>query len=220
MSVLFGLSRFRGFLVLLVSTARLFCFVQSTEADSCKSNLDLVFLVDGSRSIELYGDGNFRDALKFVKAVIDDFRFDHGRVRAGLTLFSTKVEEVFGLDRYKVKPDMFAAIDAVKFPDAGSDLGKALEWTRRETFNFTTEGVSRIVVVLSDGKSKDEIVEPSKKLAEKGVHILMVTVGDNLDLVQLEQVVGGDEDDIFDFNSFQKLVERINMDVCNGRLIV
>lgn len=177
-------------------------------------------MVDGSRSIERYGEGNFRHALNFVKTVINAFHFDQGKVRAGVLLFSTKTDEVFGLDRYKVKTDMFAAIDAVKYPAEGSDLGKALEFTRTRTFNFTTQDVSRTVVILSDGKAKDEIVEPSRKLAERGVHVLLVTVGDNLDISQLEQLVSGAKNAIFDFNSLKKVVRRITMDVCNGRLIV
>lgn len=184
---------------------------------SCLQHLDLVFLLDGSRSIELHGKGNFRRELNFTKQIIDAFRIGEGRVRASVLLFSTEPTLVFGLDKFKAKEDIFKAIDAIKFPAAGSDLGKALKLIQSEAFDFSTPSTSRIVVILTDGKAKDEVKQPSQALKKKGVHVLIVGVGDNLDIEQLETVASEPKDDsIFDFDKLSKLVDRISKDVCEG----
>ena len=138
-----------------------------------------------------------------------------------MVLFSTQTQEIFGLGKYHDKSAMFAAIDAIKFPGAGSDLGKALERTRTRTFNFSKANVSRIIVVLTDGKAKDEVKKPSTALRKLGVHILLVEVGDNLDPSQLELVASGPRNaHIFDFQSLQKLLARINRELCKGGLVL
>ena len=123
---------------------------------------------------------------------------------------------IFGLDKHDGKQEIFKAIDAIKFPAAGSDLGKALELVKRESFNFSIPSTSRILVILTDGRAKDEVEQPSKELAGNGVHVLMVGVGDT-DARQLETVASGPkEDSIFDFEMLPKLVGRISRDVCEG----
>ena len=172
--------------------------------------------MDGSRSIELPAKGTFKRELNFSKQVIDAFRIGEGRVRASLIVYSTEPSVIFGLDKHSGKAEIFKSIDAVKFPAAGSDLGKALKLVQRESFNFSIPSTSRVIVILTDGRAKDEVEKPSKELASKGVHILMVAVGDvNAD--QLETVASGPkEDSIFDFEMLPKLVTRINRDVCEG----
>ena len=173
--------------------------------------------MDGSRSIEQYGKGNFQRELDFTKQIIDAFRIDEGRARASVILFSTEPDEIFGLDKYKEKAKMFDAIDALKFPAAGSDVGKALTFAQSHSFNYSTPSTSRIVIVVSDGGAKDEIQKPAEALASKGVHVLVVAVGDNLDNDQLETIISGPkEDSIFNFDQLLELVDRINRGVCKG----
>ena len=124
---------------------------------------------------------------------------------------------IFGLDKYNGKAEIFKAIDAIKSPLAGSDLGKALALAQRESFNFSTPSTSRILVILTDGRAKDEVEQPAEELAGKGVHVLMVGVGDDLNNEQLEAVASGPkEDSVFDFEMLPKLVERISRGVCEG----
>lgn len=185
---------------------------------SCVVNLDLVFLLDGSRSIELDGGkGNFRQELNFTKQVIDAFRVGEGRVRASVIVYSTQPLLIFGLDKYNGKQQKFKAIDAVQFPAAGSDLGKALHLVQRQSFNYSIPSTTRTLVILTDGRAKDEIEQPAKELASKGVQFLMVGVGDNADRNQLEEIASEPkEESVFDFEMLPKLVDRISRDLCVG----
>lgn len=185
---------------------------------SCVVNLDLVFLLDGSRSIELNGGkGNFRQELNFTKQVIDAFRVGEGRVRASVIVYSTQPLLIFGLDKYNGKQQIFKAIDAVQFPAAGSDLGKALHLVQRQSFNYSIPSTTRTLVILTDGRAKDEIEQPAKELASKGVQFLMVGVGDNADRNQLEEIASEPkEESVFDFEMLPKLVDRISRDLCVG----
>ena len=171
-------------------------------------------LLDGSRSIE---KANFERELDFSKDIVDAFRISEGRIRVSLIVYSTEPSVIFGLDKYHEKSQIFKAIDGINFPAAGSDLGKALKLVESRSFNFSTPSTSRVLVVLTDGRAKDEIETPAKDLAGKGVHILMTGVGNNLDIDQLETVASNPkEDSIFDLDKLPKLVERISRDVCEG----
>lgn len=173
--------------------------------------------MDGSRSIESFGDRDFQEELSFTKEVIDAFRIGEGRIRASLVVYSTDPTVVFGLDKYKGKAEIFKAIDAVKYPAAGSDLGKALKLVQRDSFNFSIPSTSRIVVVLTDGRAHDEVEKPAKDLASKGVHVLMVGVGDNTNEAELKVVASGPkEESIFDLEMLPQLVGRVNRDLCEG----
>ena len=192
-------------------------FIFDLGSSSCLDNLDLVFLLDGSRSIELNAKGNFQRELHFTKQIIDAFRIGEGRIRTSVIVYSTEPVVIFGLDKYNGKAEIFKAIDAIKSPLAGSDLGKALSLVQRESFNFSSPSTSRILVVLTDGRAKDEVEQPAEQLASKAVHVLMVGVGDDLNRAVLEAVASEPKgDNVFDFEMMPKLVERISRDVCEG----
>ena len=199
------------------------CVLSCLEASSCIANLDMVFLVDGSRSIERDSPGKFREALTFVKSTIGAFRVDQPRIRASVIVFSTKPKEIFSLGKYHAKTAMFKAIDAIQNPAAGSDIGKALKFTKTLSFDYSKPNVSRVVVVLTDGLSKDDVQKPSKMLAGMGVSVLVVTIGKSLSTSQLKQMISGQpHDHLFDPKAADAVEKRIARGVCKslGKLVL
>ena len=61
-------------------------------ASECKAKADVVFIIDGSGSIEMYGKGNFKKVLDFVKDLTRSFDVSKDGTHVGIVLYSSKPE--------------------------------------------------------------------------------------------------------------------------------
>jgi hypothetical protein len=80
----------------------------------CSAKIELMFLVDGSGSIESYGRGNFQRCLNFVKQVASSFVISKTQGRVSVTVFSSKAKVIFGLNRYRTVQGVFRAVDKIR----------------------------------------------------------------------------------------------------------
>ena len=71
---------------------------------------NLVFLIDGSGSIEQQGLGNFQRTKDFVISVIKSFDVSRGGTNVAVVLFASVSRIIFPLDRYYHKNDMIQAV--------------------------------------------------------------------------------------------------------------
>ena len=83
-------------------------------AKTCKAKVELMFLVDGSGSIEAYGRGNFKRCLNFVKQVAGSFAISKTAGRISVTVFSSKSYLIFDLNRYTDVKAVYRAVDRIK----------------------------------------------------------------------------------------------------------
>lgn len=54
----------------------------------CKAKVDLGFIIDGSGSIEMYGQGNFKKVLNFIKDLTRSFDVSKEGTHVGLMIYS------------------------------------------------------------------------------------------------------------------------------------
>jgi hypothetical protein len=83
-------------------------------AKSCKAKIDLMFLVDGSGSIESYGKGNFKRCLNFVKQVAGSFSISRTKGRISVTVFSSRTKVIFHLNSYSNAQQIYRAVDRIR----------------------------------------------------------------------------------------------------------
>ena len=86
----------------------------SPSGKQCSAKIELMFLVDGSGSIESYGRGNFQRCLNFVKQVASSFVISKTQGRVSVTVFSSKAKVIFGLNRYRTVQGVFRAVDKIR----------------------------------------------------------------------------------------------------------
>lgn len=65
------------------------CFPLAVE---CKAKADVVFIIDGSGSIEISGKGNFKKVLDFVKDLTRSFDVSKEGTHVGIVLYSNDAE--------------------------------------------------------------------------------------------------------------------------------
>lgn len=156
---------------------------------ACQTAIDLAFLVDGSASVERYGIGNFRRLIDFVRDVVLGFRISRSNTRVGTIVFGTKPYLLFGFNSYTNTGALFNRLNkGVQYPKSGSRIGRALLMAQNQLFrkNPRRTRTTKVVVVITDGSSMDNVAAPSTALKARGVRIYCVGVGRYINGPQLD----------------------------------
>lgn len=182
----------------------------------------MVFVIDGSGSIEQAGKGNFQLIKNFVKDVIGGFKIGFDQTHVGAIVFSASqyVRKEFGLQDHYTKEGLDRAIDSIIYPSGGTYTGKALTTARTKILTppFDRDQIPNVCIVITDGKANDNIDTPAKKLRDSGTTIFAVGVGKNY--VESELVkIAGDRSRVFkaDFNKLNVIITEIKQSACRGK---
>lgn len=154
--------------------------------------LDLYFVVDASSSI---GEDNFALVRKFLKSLAEYFDVGQDTVRIGMISFNRKVTQILKLSDVKNKSDLDDAVDRIPYNGKGTNTGKALREVVKNAFvarNGDRPDVQNQVVVITDGKSKDDIKTPGQAL-KKLAHVMAIGVGVKVRTKDLNEIASGDE---------------------------
>ena len=155
----------------------------------CKIGVDLGFLVDGSGSIEYQGKGNFGRMLNFIKSVISFFQVSQGKSRIGFVLFSSRPIPIFGFKRYSSTAKVLRAIDRIRYPRGGTNIGKALDFARNYLFRGRNpRRRKRVLVLLTDGISQDRVGQPASRMKATGAEVFAIGLGKKYRRRQLLQM--------------------------------
>ena len=99
-------------------------------------------------------------------------------------------------------------------------MGNGLHGVIADLYSHTRPGVPRILVVLTDGKSKDDVTGPAKALHNMDVRVMVVGVGPYLDVKQLNAVASDPkEEHVFttgSFGSLEKVIKKVEKEICKG----
>ncbi|XP_069134390.1 polycystin-1-like protein 2 [Argopecten irradians] len=167
--------------------------------ESCMQKADIVFLADSSGSV---GALNFVKILVFMSSLVRRLDIGPDRVRIGLVTFGHGAQFQFHLDTYNTTDNITNAIDEVVY-DQGSftQTHLGLEYVRLNMFTpeITRDGVQKLLIVITDGKSTDTntTIDEANALRATGVEIVAVAIG----LADLSEV-NGIADDPDEFHSF------------------
>lgn len=183
----------------------------------------MVFLVDGSGSIEFQGRGNFQRSKDFIKALINNFEVGRDQINVATVLFWDRFAIIHRLNTFYTKEEVLNAIQGMPYPGGGTRTGQGLDVIRNSI--LTNLGVrsqlTNIVVVVTDGLSQDSVSTPAKKLRDMGVIIISIGVGCCFYRPELnEMATDPDNTHVFDvaFRSLETIVEPLFEQICFGKL--
>lgn len=124
----------------------------------------------------MYGKGNFKRMLDFIKMVVEEFVISRRGTRVGVVVFATRAVPVFGFNRYFSRKGVFRAIDRVQYLRGGTRTGLALKRVKQFLYNRPTRR-RKVLIVMTDGITSDDIVKPSRVLHRAGVEIYALGIG-------------------------------------------
>nr|XP_034995181.1 collagen alpha-3(VI) chain isoform X5 [Zootoca vivipara] len=141
---------------------------------------DIIFLVDSSWSI---GKERFQlvreflyDVVKQLDVVGNDFRF-------GLVQFSGNPHTEFQLNTYHTVQDVLSHISHMPYMGGGTKTGEGLEFLIRNHLSKAagsrvSDGAPQVIIVLTDGRSQDDVALPSSVLKSADVNMFAIGVQD------------------------------------------
>ncbi|XP_034096098.1 matrilin-4 isoform X4 [Gymnodraco acuticeps] len=188
---------------------------------TCKSaNIDLVLLIDGSKSVR---PQNFELVKKFVNQVVDSLDVSAHGTRVGFVQYSSRVRTEFPLNMYHTAAEIKAAVMKVDYMEKGTMTGLALKHMLENSFS-ESEGarpldrnIPRIGLVFTDGRSQDDITEFAKKAKEAGITMYAVGVGKAVE-DELREIASEPTEKHFyyttDFSAISTIAENLKLNIC------
>ncbi|TEA26185.1 hypothetical protein DBR06_SOUSAS18110020, partial [Sousa chinensis] len=151
---------------------------------------DIVFLVDGSSALGLVSFNAIRD---FVAKVIQRLEIGQDYIQVAVAQYADTVRPEFYFNTYPTKREVITAVRKMKTMDgSASYTGSALDFVRNNLFTEAAgyraaEGVPKLLVLITGGKSLDEVSQPAQELKRSG--IMAFAVGSKVaDRAELEEI--------------------------------
>ncbi|XP_051563041.1 matrilin-4-like isoform X15 [Myxocyprinus asiaticus] len=188
---------------------------------TCRSsNIDLVLLIDGSKSVR---PNNFELVKQFVNQVVDQLDVSPKGTRVGLVQYSSRVRTEFPLSMYQSKEEIKKAVMNVEYMEKGTMTGLALKHMVENSFTEANgarpaeKNIPRIGLVFTDGRSQDDITEWAKKAKEAGITMYAVGVGKAVE-DELREIASEPVEKYFfytaDFTAMSQIAENLKLNVC------
>ncbi|XP_068803889.1 collagen alpha-3(VI) chain [Struthio camelus] len=170
---------FGAILCLLLSG---FCRVDSQQQAAGKpvAVADIIFLVDSSWSI---GKEHFQLVREFLYDVVKALDVGGNDFRFALVQFSGNPHTEFQLNTYHSTQDVLAHIANMPYMGGGTKTGKGLEYLiekhlTKAAGSRASDGVAQVIIVLTDGRSQDDVALPSSVLKSADVNMFAIGVQD------------------------------------------
>ena len=179
----------------------------------CRATIDLAFLIDGSGSV---GKTNFRRCLSFIQNVVRSFKISPRHTRIAAEVYSSSPRRTFPFTRYRNQNQVLRAVGSIRYPYGGTNTGKALWDVLRYLFRGRTKR-KRVLCVLTDGRSQDKVLKPSRALKRASVEIFSIGVGRGYSVTQLNQMAT-DHGHVFtaSFRNLNSIIKAIKKKACKG----
>ncbi|KAM9385496.1 collagen alpha-1(XIV) chain [Pholidichthys leucotaenia] len=181
---------------------------------------DLVFLVDGSWSI---GDENFQKIIRFLYSTAGALdRIGPDGTQVAIVQFSDDARTEFKLISYSNKERLLEAINRISYKGGNTKTGRAIQHVKENIFTAEggmRRGVPKVLVVLTDGRSQDDVNKVSKELQMEGYIVFAIGFAD-ADYGELVSIASKPSDRhvffVDDLDAFRKIEEKLVTFVCEA----
>ncbi|XP_063462954.1 collagen alpha-1(XIV) chain isoform X4 [Pan paniscus] len=179
---------------------------------------DIVILVDGSWSI---GRFNFRLVRLFLENLVTAFDVGSEKTRIGLAQYSGDPRIEWHLNAFSTKDEVIEAVRNLPYKGGNTLTGLALNYIFENSFKpeaGSRTGVSKIGILITDGKSQDDIIPPSRNLRESGVELFAIGVK-NADVNELQEIASEPDSthvyNVAEFDLMHTVVESLTRTLCS-----
>ncbi|XP_041815102.1 matrilin-3a [Chelmon rostratus] len=193
----------------------------------CRSRpLDLVFIIDSSRSVR---PGEFEKVKIFLADMVDTLDVGSEATRVAVVNYASTVKIEFLLKDHFNKPDMKKAISRIEPLAAGTMTGLAIKTAVNEAFTEPSGArprsrkISKVAIIVTDGRPQDQVEEVSAAARASGIEIYAVGV-DRADMRSLQLMASIPLDDhvfyVETYGVIEKLTSKFRETLCEVKVEV
>ncbi|KFU96260.1 Matrilin-2, partial [Chaetura pelagica] len=145
-----------------------------------KKRLDLVFIIDSSRSVRPY---DFEKVKEFILTILQFLDISPDATRVGLIQYGSTVKHEFSLKTFRRKQDIERAVKRMMHLATGTMTGLAIQYAVNIAFSESEgarplkQNVPRIIMIVTDGRPQDPVAEIAAKARNSGILIFAIGVG-------------------------------------------
>uniref|UniRef100_A0A8C0BTA3 Matrilin 2 n=1 Tax=Buteo japonicus TaxID=224669 RepID=A0A8C0BTA3_9AVES len=162
-------------------TVLLFLFAFCLPENTCNNKrLDLVFIIDSSRSVRPY---DFEKVKEFILTILQFLDISPDATRVGLIQYGSTVKHEFSLKTFRRKQDIERAVKRMMHLATGTMTGLAIQYAVNIAFSESEgarplkQNVPRIIMIVTDGRPQDPVTEIATKARNSGILIFAIGVG-------------------------------------------
>ncbi|XP_025210029.1 matrilin-3 isoform X1 [Theropithecus gelada] len=164
---------------------------RASGAGVCKSRpLDLVFLIDSSRSVRPL---EFTKVKTFVSRIIDTLDIGPADTRVAVVNYASTVKIEFQLQAYTDKQSLKQAVGRITPLSTGTMSGLAIQTAMDEVFTAEagargpSSNIPKVAIIVTDGRPQDQVNEVAARARASGIELYAVGV-DRADMQSLKMM--------------------------------
>lgn len=184
------------------------------------SQSDLVFIVDGSWSVD---DVNFELVKKWLMNITTSFNIDQKFTQVGVVQYSDDPFLEIPLGKHDSSKNLLKAMDDINYMGGNTRTGQAIKFATDKLFALSERGphgIAKIAVVLTDGKSQDEVLAAAEAARKKGIILFAIGVGSETAETELRAIANKPSRTyvfyVEDYKAISKIRETIRQKLCEG----
>ncbi|KAM8851676.1 uncharacterized protein col21a1 isoform 2-T2 [Synchiropus picturatus] len=192
---------------------------QHEDLRSCRTApCDLVFILDGSWSVE---DVNFEIVKRWLVNITTSFNIGEKFTQVGVVQYSDDPVLEIPLGKYYSNRELIGAMESIEYMGGNTRTGTAIKFATDKLFGLSERGplgVSRIAVVLTDGKSQDEVLKAAEAARKKGVILFAIGVGSETEVAELRDIANKPHStyvfSVEDYKGISRIIQVIRQKLC------
>lgn len=195
---------------------------QVSEEDSqagCRTAVnDLVFIVDGSWSV---GYVDFDTAKNWLINITSSFDIGPAYTQVAVVQYSDAPRLEFPLGQHRTNQQLISALKSMKYLGGNTQTGRAIQFATENVFpssqrpNLTK---NRIAIVVTDGKSQDDVVEIAAQARAQNIIMFAVGVGSEITKSELVAIANSPSTDYVlyaeDYTTIDRIKETMQQKIC------
>ncbi|XP_077952921.1 collagen alpha-1(XXI) chain isoform X2 [Gasterosteus aculeatus] len=177
----------------LWSAILLLVSLEAAEEDNVRAGCstavnDLVYIVDGSWSV---GFSDFDTAKQWLINITRRFDVSSHYTQVAVIQYSDTPRMEIPLGQHQSGAKLIQAIQSISYLGGNTQTGRAIKFAVDHVFassNRARQVKNRIAVVVTDGKSQDDVVDASVEARAQGITVFAVGVGSEITTSELVSI--------------------------------
>uniref|UniRef100_A0A672TF38 Collagen alpha-1(XXI) chain n=1 Tax=Sinocyclocheilus grahami TaxID=75366 RepID=A0A672TF38_SINGR len=185
---------------------------------SCSTAVnDLVYIMDGSWSV---GSDDFETAKRWLVNVTSGLDVSSHYSQVGVVQYSDTPRLEIPLGLHKTTQDLIKAIEDISYLGGNTQTGRAIKFTVDHVFASSqrSEVKNRIAVVVTDGKSQDDVMDASVESRAQGIKVFAVGVGTEITTSELVTIANKPEGEYVlyaeDYTNIDRIRDAMEQKLC------
>ncbi|XP_019110268.1 matrilin-3 isoform X5 [Larimichthys crocea] len=194
--------------------------VAATRSNCRNRPIDLVFIIDSSRSVR---PAEFEKAKEFLQDMVDSLEIGSDSTRVGLVNYASTVQIEFLLKTYFDKSALKQALARVEPLASGTMTGMAIKTAMEKAFTSeagaraSSSNIAKVAIIVTDGRPQDKVEDVSAAARTSGIEIYAVGV-DRADMTSLRLMASQPLDDhvfyVETYGVIEKLTSKFRETLC------